>query len=103
MSDIYFLLYYIMDNFNNDSSFTSWDINSITNFFKNNIVQILLLISVFVIIYIVDYINNINAAIFGLQSVIPGIPGMPAIQDNKKQIIKVSKGKKHSRKITGKK
>ena len=68
-----------------------------------NLVQILLLISVFVIIYIVDYINNINAAIFGLQSVIPGITGMTTIQGNEKQIIKISKGKKHSRKITGKK
>ena len=49
-----------------------WDVNSIINYIKDNYIQILLLISVFVIIYIVDHISNINAILYGLQSAIPG-------------------------------
>jgi hypothetical protein len=55
-------------DYNNDSV---WDVNSIINFIKDNYVQILLLISVFVIIYIVDHISNINAILYGLPSAIP--------------------------------
>ena len=55
--------------YNDDSV---WDVNSIINFIKDNYVQILLLISVFVIIYIVDHISNINAILYGLPSAIPG-------------------------------
>lgn len=55
--------------YNDDSV---WDVNSIINFIKDNYIQILLLISVFVIIYIVDHISNINAILYGLPSAIPG-------------------------------
>jgi len=54
--------------YNDDSV---WDVNSIINFIKDNYIQILLLISVFVIIYIVDHISNINAILYGLPSAIP--------------------------------
>ena len=42
----------------NDEHFC--DLNSILNYIKNNWIKILLLIVSFFIIYIVDYINNIN-------------------------------------------
>jgi len=49
-----------------------WDLNSIINYIKDNYIQFLLLILVFFIIYIVDYISNINAMIFSMPSPIPG-------------------------------
>ena len=54
------------------NEFFVWDVNSIINYIKDNYIQILLLISVFVIIYIVDHISNINAIVYGLPSAIPG-------------------------------
>ena len=48
-----------------------YNINSIFNFITKNYIQIFLLILVFIIIYIVDHISNINAVIFGLPSPIP--------------------------------
>ena len=50
---------------------SSWDVNVIINYIKDNYIQILLLISVFIIIYIVDHISNINAILYGLPSAIP--------------------------------
>ncbi len=61
-----------MDNF--DEEISLWDINSITNFIKDNFIQILLLLSVFIIIYVIDYITHINAILYGLPSAIPGLP-----------------------------
>lgn len=61
-----------MDNSENESSI--WDINTILDFIKNNYIQILMFLSVFVIIYVVDYISNINAILFGLPSAVPGLP-----------------------------
>jgi hypothetical protein len=54
-------------------SFSIWDINSIIEYIKNHYVKILLLILVIVIIYVVDHITNINAAIYGVQQVVPGL------------------------------
>ena len=50
---------------------SGWDVNVIINYIKDNYIQILLLISVFVIIYIVDHISNINAILYSLPSAIP--------------------------------
>jgi hypothetical protein len=44
-----------------------WNIYSIINYIKDNFVQFILLISVFIIIYYVDYINNVNTALMNLQ------------------------------------
>ena len=41
------------------------------NFIKDYFIQLLLLILVFVIIYIVDHISNINTIIFSTPSVVP--------------------------------
>ena len=67
-----FLFSYIMDNFN--EYFSLWDINSITNFIKDNFIQIVMLLLVFVIIYVIDYINRVNALLYGLPTAIPGLP-----------------------------
>ena len=48
-----------------------WNLNSIINYLKDNFIQILLLILVFVIIYTVDYISNINTMIFSNQQALP--------------------------------
>jgi hypothetical protein len=59
-----------------DDDFSIYNINSIINFCKNNWFQLLLLLLVFIIIYVVDYISNINTIIFGLPSAIPGTPDL---------------------------
>ena len=44
----------------NDDNFT-WNFSTIFNYIKVNYLQFLLLMGVFIIIYIVDYISYINA------------------------------------------
>jgi len=61
-----------MDEIDDDFSF--WNINSVLNHIINNFPQFLLLIFVFVIIYIVDYINNLNTVIYS---------GIPIIKKKK--------------------
>ena len=46
-----------------DNNFSIYNINSIVNYIKNNILQILLLFLVFLIIYIVDYVSTLNSMI----------------------------------------
>ena len=58
-----------MDN----DELTFW--NSL-NYIKDNYVQFLLLILVFIIIYTVDHISNVNALIFSIQSPIPGLQNL---------------------------
>ena len=55
----------INDTYNDELSI--WNIYSIINYVKDNFVQFILLISVFIIIYYVDYINNFNTALTNLQ------------------------------------
>ena len=55
----------INDPYNEELSI--WNIYSIINYVKDNFVQFILLISVFIIIYYVDYINNFNTALTNLQ------------------------------------
>jgi hypothetical protein len=52
---------------------SDWNIYSIINYIKENFVQFLLLLSVFFIIYIVDYLNNINAVLGNLSATVPGL------------------------------
>ena len=75
------------DSYNNiDEEFNLFE------YLKDNYIQILLFISVFFIIYIVDYISNINAKIFIMPSPIPGV--QPSIGINTKKSIKKIKNKK---------
>lgn len=54
-----------------DDDFSFWNFNSVVNFYKDKYFQIFLFFSVFVIIYVVDYISNMNAMIFAAPSIIP--------------------------------
>jgi len=54
------------DNYEEDD-FSFYNINSITIFLKNNVIQICLFIMVFIIIYIVDHISNINTMLLAIQ------------------------------------
>ena len=58
-------------DFNDDLS--HWNIYSIVNYIKENLFQFLLLLCVFFIIYIVDYLNNLNAALGNLSATVPGL------------------------------
>jgi hypothetical protein len=53
------------------------NISSIVNYILNHKIQILLLILVGVIIYVVDYINQINSIIFNVSNFIPGMGYIP--------------------------
>ena len=50
-----------------------YDFNSIINYIKNNFIQILLLLFVFLIIYTIDQISNINTMLMTQISMIPSI------------------------------
>ena len=75
-----------MDN----DELTFW--NSL-NYIKDNYVQFLLLILVFIIIYTVDHISNVNALIFSIQSPIPGLQNLKQ-QNNLLKNLRRSKSKK---------
>jgi dolichyl-phosphate-mannose--protein O-mannosyl transferase len=83
-----------MERFDDDSDLSIYDFNSIINYIKNNIIQILLLILVFFIIYVVDYICNINTMLMTTSTMIPSIPQVQI----KPNIIKMPKGGKKSKK-----
>jgi hypothetical protein len=70
-----------------------WNMNSIFTYIKDNFIQILMLLSVFIIIYVVDHISNINSVIFSMPSAIPGLPNV----ENKQKLL--AKGKRHSKKV----
>jgi hypothetical protein len=48
----------------------SWNAGSIVDYISNNIIQIVMLLSVFVIIYIVDRIVYFNSIIYGSTPII---------------------------------
>ena len=57
---------------NNNTYFTNF--TNIITYIKENCIQILLVLLVIIIIIVVDYIAHINATLFGLPIVIPGLP-----------------------------
>jgi hypothetical protein len=79
-----------MDTYEDEISI--WNINSIVTYIKDHFIQILMLLSVFVIIYLVDYISNINSAIFSMPYAIPGLPNL-----QNKQIQPLIKGKRRTK------
>lgn len=79
-----------MEMIDDESDLSIYDFNSIINYIKNNYIQILLLFLVFCIIYIVDYISNINAILMAPISMLPGASQPP--------ITKIQKGRKTSKK-----
>ena len=52
-----------MENTNYDD-FSTWDTETVIQFVKENILQFLLLLLVFVIIYAVDHITNLNTMLY---------------------------------------
>ena len=78
-----------MEMIGDDYDVSIYDFNSIITYIKNNFIQFLLLFAVFFIIYVVDYISNINAMIMTQVNYINKQP---------KQQIKHSNGRKISRK-----
>jgi len=50
-----------------------WNIYTIIKYIKIHYIQFMLLFFVFIIIYVVDYVSNINAMIFTMPSAIPGV------------------------------
>jgi len=76
-----------MEMIDDEPDLSIYDFNSIINYIKNNYVQFLLLILVFLIIYTVDYISNMNAMIMAPVSMI-----------QKQQPIKIPKPHKRSKK-----
>lgn len=54
-----------MENTNYDEEVSNWNPETVFQFVKENILQFLLLLLVFVIIYVVDHITNLNAILYG--------------------------------------
>lgn len=79
-----------MDIIEEDNDFSIYNFNSIINYIKDNFVQILLLILVFFIIFIVDYIANINTIIISQMNIIP--------QQQTQNNVKIIKRRKMSKK-----
>lgn len=77
----------INDMYNEELSI--WNIYSIINYVKENFVQFILLISVFIIIYYVDYINNFNTALTNLN--VGLINNIPQISNQMQQHTKIKK------------
>jgi hypothetical protein len=50
-----------------------WNPHSIFNYIKHYYIQLLLLCFVFVIVYVIEHVTNINAMIFSMPSVIPAL------------------------------
>jgi len=80
-----------MEMIDDEPDLSIYDFNSIINYIKNNFIQILLLLFVFLIIYIIDQISNINTMLMA------PITMMPIITKNPQQI-KIPKGRKRSKK-----
>ena len=52
----------------------SFSLYSLIQYVKDNFIGLLLFVLAIFIIYFVDYISRINAAIFSVSSAIPGMP-----------------------------
>ncbi len=65
-----------------------YDFNSIINYIKNNFIQILLLFFVFLIIYTVDQISNINTILMAPITMMPGITQEPIKMLKKRKMSK---------------
>jgi hypothetical protein len=72
--DNYIINKQINANLDYIEDFDIWDIKTIFNYIISRPIQFVLLLLVFIIIYFVDYISQINSAIYGVTQSIP-IPG----------------------------
>ena len=76
-----------------DNEFNIYNFKSIITYLQENVIQILLMILVFFIIYIVDYISNVNAILMSQMNIIPH-----QLQNNIKINKKIIKKRKMSKK-----
>jgi hypothetical protein len=61
-----------------------WNFVSIINYIKDNMFQFILLFFVFVIIYVVDHISNINAGIIATSMTLQPLPQIQKQKKHKK-------------------
>jgi hypothetical protein len=62
-----------MEMIDDEPDLSIYDFKSIINYIKNNFIQILLLLFVFLIIYTIDQISNINTMLMAPITMMPGI------------------------------
>jgi len=70
-----------------EDEFSILNFNSIINFVQNNIIQLLLLMLVFIVIYVVDRITQFNNLLIAIQQE----------QMMRQQVRQIKKGKKKSK------
>lgn len=67
----------INNNLDYIEDFNIWDIKTIFNYIISKPIEFLLLILVFIIIYVVDYISQINNVLFAIPQSLPLIGQSP--------------------------
>jgi hypothetical protein len=82
----------------NNSELNVYDLYSIIKYIINNYEKFILLLLVFIIIYFIDYITNINAILYGV-SQIPLSGAYPPAQENKKNITNLNKKLKKNKNL----
>ena len=87
-----------MNENNEDSDIDFFDMNSIIQYILSNYTQFLLLLFVFVIIYVVDYISNVNNILFSATQMMPVIHDSINPGKNKKTNKKPNKRTTNKRK-----
>jgi hypothetical protein len=75
-----------------------FDVNSVVRYISSNYTQFLLLLFVFVIIYVVDYISNVNNILFSATQMMPVIHDSINPGKNKKTNKKPNKRTTNKRK-----
>jgi len=78
------------NNNNNDDELSIYNFKSIIHFIQNNIVQIILFILVFVIIYLVDKVTHFNTMLVAIQQ-------QQIMKDQMKDQMKKSKNAKNNK------
>lgn len=71
-------------NSNDYDNLSIFNFNNIINYIYDNYIQIILLICIFLIIYVVDRINQYNNNLFSM----PQIPGLNTVQQQPNNIVK---------------
>ena len=84
--------------YSEDTDIDFFDINSVIQYVLSNYTQFLLLLFVFIIIYAVDYISNVNNILFSATQIIPGINNSINPGENKKTNKKPNKRTTNKRK-----
>jgi len=74
--------------------FSFFNYHSIIHFLKNNYMQIGMFFLVFIIIYIVDHVSNINAMLYNIPSAVPGLQSQSNSKTKEKVIKQNRKQKK---------